>query len=91
MKIEINNNEINEAIKDYVISQGIDVSNSDVSVDFTAGRKKGNSALVTIAPKGSMATPTVEKTETVTATDTPEEATAEETTGENLDLFSGNS
>jgi hypothetical protein len=54
MKIEIDSVEINEAIKEYVISQGIDVSNMDVLVEFTAGRKKGSSALVTIAPKGSI-------------------------------------
>jgi hypothetical protein len=54
MKIEIDSVEINEAIKEYVISQGIDVSNMDVLVEFTAGRKKGSSALVTIAPKGTL-------------------------------------
>ena len=54
MKIEIDSDEIDVAIKEYVTSQGIDVSNMDVLVEFTAGRKKGNSALVTIAPKGTM-------------------------------------
>ena len=54
MKINIDNSEINTAIKEYIVSQGIDVSDSDVRVEFTAGRSKGNTALITIAPKGTL-------------------------------------
>lgn len=61
MEIQINNDEINIAIKEYVVSQGIDISESDVRVEFVAGRKKGNSACVTIAPKGTL--PPIEEPE----------------------------
>jgi len=81
MKITIDDKEINDAIRDYVISQGIDVADSDVLVEFIAGRKKGNSANITIVPKGTL--PIANTTEK--ADDNTE--TSEEESGEKLNLF----
>lgn len=48
MKIELDNNEINEAIIAHVNTMGINTEGKSVSVDFTAGRKNGNTAEVSI-------------------------------------------
>ena len=83
MKITVDDNEINQAIKEYVVTQGIDISNSDVLVEFIAGRKKGNSANVTIVPKGTLAA-VVE--ETASATD-PKDDESTEADSSKLNLF----
>ena len=54
MKIELNAEEINVAIKNYVASQGISISDSDIAVEFIAGRKHGSSATINILPKGTL-------------------------------------
>ena len=83
MKITVDDNEINQAIKEYVVTQGIDISNSDVLVEFIAGRKKGNSANVTIVPKGTLAA-AVE--ETASATDLKDDESTEADSSK-LNLF----
>ena len=84
MKITVDDNEINQAIKEYVVTQGIDISNSDVLVEFVAGRKKGNSANVTIVPKGTLKVDAVE--ETAPATDPKDDENTEADTNK-LNLF----
>lgn len=58
MNINLKQNEIESAIKGYVLSQGISLNNKEVSISFTAGRKNsGISAEITI--EDSSAKPTL--------------------------------
>lgn len=97
MKLELNNDEINEAIVAYVSAMGINITGRTVSVDITAGRKNGNTAEVTIeetvptqeAPQGD-ATAKEAKVTPVAEVAEKNEAAKEESVAEDDDdsLFS---
>ena len=58
MKIELNHEEIEAALKAYVGQQGINIDNKAISVDMTAGRgEKGYTASITIEPMTSTKEP----------------------------------
>ena len=51
MKINLNHDEINEAIVNWVAKQGIDLTDKETVVELTAGRGiNGNSASIDIKP-----------------------------------------
>jgi hypothetical protein len=50
MKMNLNHEEINEAIVDWVAKQGIDLKDKAAVVELTAGRSNGNSAAIDIKP-----------------------------------------
>ncbi len=41
MRISLKQSEIEAAVQQYIIKQGISLVNKDVKIDFTAGRKEG--------------------------------------------------
>lgn len=57
MKIELNESEVKQAIKSFINSEGIDLSEKDISILFVAGRGENNSrAAVEINPKTNVST-----------------------------------
>lgn len=52
MKISLIQEEIEDALREYILNQGIQISNKEVLVEFTAGRgERGISADLNILPK----------------------------------------
>ena len=90
MKITVDDNEINQAIKEYVVTQGIDISDSDVLVEFIAGRKKGNSANVTIVPKGTLKVDAVEEKAPLDNNTESKDTEGTEADANKLNLFGDN-
>ena len=72
MKINLNENEIHQAIIEYIGSEGIDLSTKQVSIELTAGRK----------PNGFYADVEIGEVTPETATDEEEPSfAADENTG----------
>lgn len=64
MKIELQNDEIEEALVAYVAGQGIDIADKEISVDMTAGRgPNGYTASITLIRVPAVRITTITTTE----------------------------
>lgn len=64
MKITLNDGEIEEALISYIGTQGIDIQDKDIEVNFTAGRKDGNGNTASIDIKAKLHASSSKETET---------------------------